>query len=176
MKCLIHLLLLIAILNSCASKNKYIKSTLYPGQFLLDSSYYLSNRMKNCDLKIDYMKSIIKQDTEHTKILSHFNYYYLGEISLNILNDRNINKIENLHLYYIDLECLKKLPLNDLLQSLLDKNNYFMVINFLKTEKGKSGRYFFEGVFNGFMCFTLVIEKNAIESFSWCKIENSICK
>lgn len=137
--------------------------------YSLPTELYLSNRISSCEESVMYMKSVIVPDKSNTRIGSNLETNHLGEISLNILTDKNGTKINDLQLFYINLDCLKNLSKEELFKLLLNQIDYNLVINLLNTEKGKSGRFYFEGEFVGFKCFTLILNKNLIESFNWCK-------
>ncbi|MBK8112887.1 MAG: hypothetical protein IPK46_22605 [Saprospiraceae bacterium] len=61
----------------------------------------------------------------------------------------------------------------ELMEIVLSDEKYKELMTLLDSEKGRNGRFIFEGGFNGFTCFTLIINKNAIEGFEWCIEENS---
>lgn len=157
-------------LFSCKSVSKISNSNEIT---LLPKKFELRERFSTCDESITYMKSIIIPNQKGTFIKSNLETQHLGEISINILNDKNHSKIKDLYLFYIDLDCLIELPKDNLFKMLLSEKHYKTLTNLLNSEKGKSGRFFFEGEFVGLKCFTLVINKDKIESINWCKTENS---
>ncbi|HMT77062.1 MAG TPA: hypothetical protein PKA44_05075 [Saprospiraceae bacterium] len=140
---------------------------------LLPKKLELRERFSSCDESITYMNSIIIPNQKSTFIKSNLETQHLGEISINILNDKNQSKIKDLYLFYIDLDCLKELPKDKLFKMLLSEKHYTTLTNLLNSEKGKTERFFFEGEFVGLNCFTLVINKDNIESINWCKTKNS---
>jgi hypothetical protein len=144
-------------------------ATNIKGDRILPMEFHLVNRIPTCDESVLYMKSVILPNKVNTKIKSNLDTYHLGEISLNILNDKNEAKINDLHLFYINLDCLKKMSKEELFKLLLNQSDYDLVINLLNSESGRSGRFYFEGEFIGFKCFTLVVNKNLVESFNWCE-------
>jgi hypothetical protein len=157
-------------LISCTS-SKIVSN--YNSAEKLPQIYLLSERFTSCKESIAFMKSIIKPTNNGTKFRSNLEAPVIGIINLNILNDTNKTKIKNLHLFYIDLSCLKSLNVQELMEILLSDEKYKEIMTLLDSEKGRNGRFIFEGGFNGFTCFTLIINKNAIEGFEWCIEENS---
>jgi hypothetical protein len=137
-----YLLCLIYFYLSVGCNSQKVATSIN-GNLILPLEFHLVNRMPTCDQSVLYMKSVILPNKENTKIKSNLDTYYLGEIALDILNDKNKSKIEDLHLFYINLDCLEKMPKEELFKLLLNQSDYNLINKFIEFRKRKIWKILF---------------------------------
>lgn len=161
-------ILFLGLLSACVGQKK-AEGILIDNASELPSKYYLHNRTINCIQALEFMKNLIVPDSINTKLFyNRDKFYRLGNIMMSIKGERNARKIEDLHLFYIDLECLKGSDIRSVFGLMCTSNQAKIIMTELESERGLNGRYIFECIINNLNCFTLNVNQGKIENMSWC--------
>ena len=140
----------------------------------LPEQYYLKNRIPDCDKAIEFMKSVIKPDSVHTRFgFEDERFHTLGAIHIEIVGDQNVNKFKDIHLFYLNLECLKTLDIFEVLDIFCCKSDLVLLEKELKSEKGRVQHYIFESTLNNMEGFSIVISQSKIVGLNW-NVDKSI--
>ena len=135
----------------------------------LPSIYYLSNRISDCESRIEFMKSVIVPDDENTKLYKYEDgkYSRFGHIQFKIRGENNASKLKDLHLFYIDLDCLCSLDYSTLFKILCTKEDYETIIKDIEAENNSSKKYIFDIVINNFKSGGFLVNNKEVIGCSW---------
>jgi len=168
---IIILLSAIIIFNSCSFKKKanlQVNSNYNITNDSLLLNYYLANRISDCQNAKKFMKSVIKPDTIKTKLFyNQGEFHPIGSIYLSITGDKNSKKLENIVLFYIDLECLESLDYKELFSILCSEKDLNIIDKEFNSKRGKKGRYIFEVTINRMNCFAKKKKKTVVKDIVW---------
>ncbi len=138
----------------------------------LPSEFYLKNRVTSCNEAVEYMKSVFIKDSVNTNIFSDGKKFIpIATLSVKIVGEVNKNKLNDLQYFYVDLDCLSHLKLEDLLGILLSENqkkNALMQIKYKKLS-----RFIFDISIENLYCFNFIVKNVRVENMMLCKTENS---
>ncbi len=159
--------ILFLICNSCNLSNSVRynanhSNTAYNVVVDAFSDYYLSNRSKDCEESIKFMKSIIEPNT------SLVEGNYIRFIQFSIKGETNPKKLENLEKLFIDIECLKNLDKFELFKLLCSEQAYRILEAEFLDPNNVVKRYFFECIISNMNCFTIIVKNGVVRSASWC--------
>lgn len=161
---------LILFASSCINKGNYLLQEKVSKTFeneKLTSNYYLTNRMPNCKKSVRFMKSVIVPDTSKTGLFYiDGKFTHLSNVYFSILGDDNNYNIDDLSRYYVSLDCLRNLELEEIFSILCSKKDSDLIKKVFNSERGNE-RYIFEVIVNNMLGFSLVIKNKRIIIMAW---------
>jgi hypothetical protein len=154
---------------SCIAKKNTVLFEPIDNQKII-SVHHLANRMKHCEDKVSFMRSVIRSDTAWIHIVDDTRS--LSQIEITIADAEQYAYLEDVHLFYLDLACLSKLTLAKVLDILCKKEHSQHILDTIKTNNGKND-IIFEVSMSPMQGFNMIVKDGIIISSTWHKITKS---